>query len=77
MSPPHAVLISSGDDIRRSTSSRWFSSDSGFCVVDGPKKVQNVGKIKVANTITAVRNEENWIEKDIEDVSSTEIETQK
>ena len=63
MSSPHAVLISSEDDIRRSTSSSRFSSDSGFCVVDGPKKVQNVGKMKVANTIKAVRNEETGLKK--------------
>jgi len=43
-SPPHAVLISSGEDIRRCTSSRRLSSDSEFCVVDGPNKVSNVGQ---------------------------------
>jgi hypothetical protein len=42
--PPHAVLISSEDDIRRSTSSRRLSSVSEFCVVVGPKKVSNVGQ---------------------------------
>jgi hypothetical protein len=39
IAPPHAELISSGDDIGRSTSSRRFSGESEFCVVDGPKKV--------------------------------------
>ena len=63
ISSPHAVLISSGDGMRRSTSSHRFSGDSEFCVVDGPKKVQNVGKIKMANAIRPVRNEEMGLKK--------------
>ena len=34
----HAVRIWSGDDIRRSTSSRRCCSNLEFCVADGPKK---------------------------------------
>jgi hypothetical protein len=65
--PPHAVLISSGDDIRHSTSHR-FSSDYEFCIVDGQKGVYMWDKMKTANAINAVRSKEMGLEKNIEGV---------
>jgi hypothetical protein len=39
------------------------SGDSEFCFVDGPNKVSNVGKMKMANAIMAVRREEMGLKK--------------
>lgn len=63
IAPPHVVLKSFGDDIRRSTSSRPLSRDSEFCVASGQKKVYIGGKIKMANAIKAVRSEKMGLKK--------------
>ena len=46
-----------------STSSRLVSSDPEFCVVDGPKKGYNVGQVKMANAMKAVRSEKMGLKK--------------
>ena len=67
LAPPHAALISFGDDIGRSISSRRFSSDFVLCFVDR-QKCKMWGQNENGECHKDWLEGESGIEKDIEGV---------